>query len=219
MQWLKPDNYFTPGRLNVTSPTFLSDDIGARVLMFAEKKLIWNFWAQFIRRDFLLENEITLADAAAQDMVFTICELCCAKRYVIVPNVINFYRSRENSVSTEVIGNSERLHKWVNVIKCGIRILDKFFAEREELSRRPDWKYILFNTFIQQMLPGLDPIYSKISPELLDEAFQKEFSEGDNVALTAFVFNAMNVQRINLSNFYQRIAELEAEVQRLKIER
>ncbi|MBR2519776.1 MAG: glycosyltransferase family 2 protein [Selenomonadaceae bacterium] len=227
---LKPDNHFLEGRLNVTKPTLLSCDINNRVSMFAAKKLIWNFWAQLIRRNFIIENDISLPDAAAQDMVFTMCELCCAQRYVIVPNVINFYRVRENSVSTEKISDTVRLHKWINTVKLSIRQLDNFLNKIDKFSNRTDLKYALFDMLARQMLEGLDPIYLKIRGFEIDEFLRNEFKEGDNVALTAFIFNSWNMQRLILRKHkdeftrfnsfavaaQNRIAELENEIKRLK---
>lgn len=200
---LKADNYFTPGRLNVTSPTPLSDNIAKRVKIFAEKKLIWNFWAQLVRRDFILENEIQFPDAAAQDMLFTMCSLCCAKNYVVVPNVINFYRRRENSVTTEKIDYVTRLHKWLNVIRVDIKYLNDFFAKHKELVARSELKYILFDTLIKQMLPGLDAVYKNLSIPALDEILQKEFGDGDNTALMTFVFSTMNTYRLQMDKIPQ----------------
>ena len=196
---LKPDNHFTPGRLNVTSPTLLSDSIAKRVEMFSEKKLIWNFWAQLIRRDFIIENEIVLPDAAAQDMLFTMCSLCCAKRYVVVPNVVNFYRIRDDSVTTEKIDHVTKLCKWLKVMRVDIEYLNNFFAGRKELSNLTDLKYMLFDVFMKQMLEGVNAAYRNMSPFELDEILQKEFAVGDNVAFTAVVFSMMNMYRIKLA--------------------
>ena len=204
---LKPDNYFTSGRLNVTLPTLLSCDIDKRIKMFAEKKLIWNFWAQLVRRDFIIENEIELPDAAAQDMLFTMCSLCCAKKYVVVPNVINFYRVRENSVTTEEIDYVTRLRKWLNVIRVDIDYINNFFSKREELFNQTELKYILFDTLLQQMLPGVESVYLHMSPSALDEILQKEFYNVD-VAFKAVIFSAMNIYRIESETTYRQLVEL-----------
>ena len=220
---IKADNYFTEGRLNVTTPTVLSEDIA----MFTGRKLIWNYWAQLVRHDFILENSIRLQDAVAKDMIFTICELCTAKIYVVVPNVIYNYRVREDSVSTENIDAVKRVHKWTRTIKFGIAYLDKFLSNIETFSHRPDLKYALFDAFVKQMVKGLHIAYRTISAPILDALFRKEFSDGNNLALTSYIFNVMNVQRVQFmqaqyqfNQFAQqaqkRIAELEAENKRLK---
>ena len=224
---LKADNHFTQGRLNVTEPTVLSEDLAERVEIFAARKLIWNYWAQLIRHDFILENSIRLQDAAAQDMIFTICELCTAKKYVVVPNVIYNYRVREGSVSKENIDAVTRIQKWVRTIKSGIAYLDNFLDNIEIFAKRPDLKYALFNAFVKQMIKGTHLAYRTIPVPELDRAFRKALSDGDNLALTSFLFNMINVQTFKMQQaqkkFQQfaaqsqaRIAQLEAEVKRLR---
>ena len=204
---LKADNYFTPGRLNVTSPTLLSRDIEKRIEMFAEKKLIWNFWAQLIRRDFIIRNEISLPDAAAQDMLFTMCSLCCAKNYVVVPNVINYYRVRKNSVTTETITPAARFHKWLNVIRVDIEYINNFFNKRESLKNRISLKYMLFDVVMSQMIQGLDRIYLNQSFALIAELLENEFKNKGETAFMSFVFHKMNSYRIELAQNKKILSE------------
>ena len=54
-----------------------------------------------VRRDFILKNEIRFPSVKTEDMIFTMCEICCAKNYLVIPNTFYFYRLRENSSVTE----------------------------------------------------------------------------------------------------------------------
>ncbi len=209
---LKPDNYFTEGRLNVTAPTVLSDDIAERARMFAERKLIWNYWAQLIRREFIVENSIKLQDAVAQDMILTICELCCAKTYVIVPNAVYNYRVREDSVTTENIDDATRINKWFKCIKFGMEYLDEFFADNERLSNRPDLKYVLFDTFFKKMIEAFDAVYLQRPIYAFSELLQNEFLKDDDTIFMPFIFSAMNVYQVLLKRAQRRIAVLENEL-------
>lgn len=182
--------------LDVTSPTLLSDNIGKRVKMFADKKFLRNFWKKLIRRDFILENELQFPDTTAQDMLFTMCSLCSAKKYVVVPDSMYFGRVRENSVTTEKIDYVTDLHKCLNVIRVDAEYLNNFFAKRKELADRNDLKYILFDALIKQMFSDLDAVYSKNSPFTLDDILQNEFCNGNNTALTAFLFSKINTYRL-----------------------
>lgn len=59
------------------------------------------------------------------------------------------------------------------------------------------------------MLQPLYNIYAQIPASALDEPVRKEFSDGDNLALTSFIFSMMNIQRLQLTTAQRRIAELE----------
>ena len=193
---LKPVNYLTGEKIFVTEPLIWEDNFEERIKFLRSKKLIWNIWAQLIRRDFILRNEIKMPDAVAQDMTFTICELCSAKKYVVVPNVVNFYRVRQNSVSSEQINARQLIKKWLRSVQHGVRYLDKFLGDNEFFARRPDLKYTVFDAFVSEMSSHLLGIYARVPAPALDELLRKEFADGDNVALMSFIFSFMNVQRI-----------------------
>ena len=223
----KPYNYLTGEKVLFKEPTLLSTNLEERVIFFGKRQLIWNFWVQLIRREFILENEIKLPDAVAQDTIFTICSLCCAERYVVVPNVINLYHKRKNSVSREKLNVGDQLHKWVSACKLGVRYLDEFLGERAFFVQRPNLKYILFDFLVREFSRHLYEIYAGMPAPALEELLRKEFGDGDNTALTAFVFSTMNIQQLQSLQMQQqfnrfaaaaqkRIAELEAEVKRLK---
>ena len=106
----------------VDKPAFLTNDILERLQLLNPRYLLWNVWSKLIRRDLILKNEFGFSDTIIDDMVFTICLLCTAKKYILVPNVINYYRVREGSVS---YNSNERDEKFsANMSKPSRRRLD-----------------------------------------------------------------------------------------------
>ena len=220
---LKPYSWPMGEKIFITEPTLLTNDLEKRITDFSKKWLSWSVWAQLIRRDFIIENEIKMPCTVTQDMIFTMCELCSAEKYLVIPKIVNYYRQRSNSISKERIEVQKTFHKYIVTLKRGIKYLDKFLGDREFFLRYPDLKYILFNTFAQEILRHFNEIYAQISPHVLNEILQKEF--GANSAFEAFIFNMMNVQRLqSMQRQYQfnqfaaqarqRIAELENELRR-----
>lgn len=238
---LKPYNYLTGEKILITAPLIWENNFEERIKYFCQRKLIWNYWVQLIRRDFIIKNSIKLVGILADDMIFTICELCTAKKYVVVPNVVYFYRQRTDSLIHKAFDVAKHLNLWTTMLKDGTRYLDKFLSESEFFSRRPDLKYLLFDAFTYEMLRNLNGIYERVPAPALDELIRKEFADGDNLALTSYIFNKLNVQRLQMNHMQynfnqfavqaqsqvqkfnqfvqqaqQRIAELEAENRRLK---
>ena len=191
---LKPTSYQASNF--VTEPTLLPDDISVRVNMFHQRKFIHALWVNLFRRDFILENEIKMCDVPAEDMIFTMCAVCTAKKFVSVPNVINFYRVRENSVSTEKTDEVSRFRKWFRAFRLGIEHLDEFLSGRQNLSQRQDLKYLLFDTYLNEMCAYFYSLYVQAPITLIDEVLKEELKDCDNVALKAFVFNMMIFQRL-----------------------
>ena len=221
---LKPYSYLNREKVLVTAPLIWENNFEERIAYLTQKKLIWNIWNQLIRRDFIIDNRIRLCSIFAEDMIFTMCSLCSAKKYVVVPNIIYNYRVRDGSLTNDKVTLDSVMHKWLHALKLGIACLDEFFGEREFFAKRLDLKYILLDMFVQETLGGLGGIYAQIPAPALDEIIRKEFSGGDNLALTSFIFSLANIQRLQLmQNRHQfnqfaaqaqkRIAELEARLQ------
>ncbi|MBR4152924.1 MAG: glycosyltransferase family 2 protein [Selenomonadaceae bacterium] len=219
---LKPYNYLTREKIFIEEPLIWDNNFEERVKFFAQRKLIWNIWVQLIRRDFLIKNSLKFVGAIADDMIFTTCELCCAEKYIIVPNVIYFYRQRQDSLIHKDFKIDKHLNVWIGMLKSGFDYLDNLLNDNEFFSQRPDLKYVLFGTFAQEMLNYLNGVYAQFPAYALDELLRKEL--GDS-ALTTFIFSVMNVQRLQIRQIQyqfnrfveqsnQRIAQLENELKK-----
>ncbi len=207
---LKPSSWPAGEKIFITTPTLLTEDFALRVTEFSKRWLTWGMGIQFVRRNFIIETSIKFANLPVfEDCAFTICEICSAKKYLVVPNVIYFYRQREGSAMHSRPELSTFLHKELSSLKKGVRYLNEFLSEQELFAQRPDLKYALFDMFVQEILGHLINIYVNIPMFALDELLQKEFSDDGNIALNAFVFSSMNVYRLKLLQAQQRIAALE----------
>ena len=213
---LKPWNYLTGEKILITEPLVWENNFEERIKFFGQRKLIWNMCNQLVRRDFIVNNEIQFCDITAEDMLFTICELCSAKRYILIPNVIYYYRQTEGSITHAKKTLPEFLSRKVKKLKTITRYIDDFLSDREFFSRRPDLKYILFDMFINELLNGVMGIYAQVPAPALDDLLQKEFSDGNSKALSTFLFSTVNSYRLQLIHAHQRISQLENEIKSLK---
>ena len=205
----------------VDKPTLITENLVERVQKIYQKHFLWNVWAQLIRRDFIFENHLKFVGFVADDVIFTICEVCAAKRFVVVPNIINNYRFHGDSFINRNIMRADtkldkHFHCWITMIKCGVNYLDDFLSKHEFFSKRPDLKYALFEVFVNDMLRYVNGIYATTPAYALDEILRKEFADGNNTALTTFIFSSLNIYLLRLAQAQNRIAELEKELRQLK---
>ena len=187
---VKPTVHPSGERIFTTQPTLLTKDIEERVKDFCQKRwLTWSVCLQMVRRDFMFENEIRFADIYAEDMIFTMCEICCAKNYLVMPNTFYLYRLRKDSSVKDHInlGVTEIIHKYALTLKNGINYIDKFLSTSEFFSHRPNLKYALFNAFMNEIIYLLKKVYDESPPYNVDELLRKEL--GDDSAFTSFLFN------------------------------
>ena len=197
-------------KIFTTKPTLLTDNLEVRINDYIKYWLTWSVCLQMIRRDFILENDLTFGAFLWEDMCFSLCEMACAKNYVVIPDIFYNYRSERKTSSINEAGTYTRIfHNIIHAIKSALRYFDNFFRNHDELSTRPQLKYMLMDMFMQEVLPSATPIYNDFPIHELDRLLQKEFSDGDNVAIMAFIFNMMNRYRLSFEKNLRQAAELE----------
>lgn len=211
----------------VTEPTFLTNNLLERLKRCQLGGFLWPLWSKLVRRDFVLRNELSFANTIVDDFIFTLCLICITKKILLVPNVINYYRVVTDSISHKQREPLHHFQKYFKSLTPGFRYIDEFLSKRKIFLQHPNFKYALFYKIIEEICGCLRSVYGKISPVAFDEILRKELVSGDNIALAAFAFNMMNVKHLQLTQTIQkfnlfaqqsqrRIAELEAEVKRLK---
>lgn len=178
----------------VAEPVLLTENFSKRVLALYEHTFVSNLWTKFIRRQFILENDLHMIDANAHDAVYTCCLVCSAKRYVIVPNVVNIYRLTGNSLSRRKENIKSEIHKRINTLIKGFLCLNEFLSSREFFQNFPDMKFLVLEFWVRDCCQYLNNLYEQIPPHQLYEYFQEEFEQAeDKTALFAFIFNRMNM--------------------------
>ena len=81
---------------------------------------------------------------------------------------------------------------------------------QEDFKNRPDLKYIMLEAVVREFMNYFLPIYAQIPAFQLDEIIRDELAKFDNKdALTAFIFNRMNIFNINLIQQQQMIQQLQ----------
>ena len=194
----------------VTKPTLLTNNLTERVQRFYRADILWNAWSKLIRRDFILENELTFASSKiAEDFVFTGCLLLTAERFLLVPNVVNYYRVIDNSVSHSTDKGKKYFRKYLRALTPAFRHLDEFLIGREFFQQHPHQKYLVLERVWNEILKYVFDMYEQTPAHEFDEIVREEFSVGDNVALASFNFNAANVYRVQLMQLLKYIDELE----------
>ena len=208
--------FICPTAINfVEKPTLVKDNIETRIKRLYNKQFLWNVWSKLIRRNFLSENGINFVDNVAEDVTFTIFLVCAAKKYVLVPNVINFYRIWDESLSRKKIDTAEPLYTRIHAITVGISALNNFFSKNNLLENTAEEKYDLLFWWIIYHIDFLREIYSQIPPYQIYDLVKKEFETlGCDSELTALLFNGMNI--FNNINNQQRaqIQQLQEKLQK-----
>ena len=150
----------------------------------------------------------------AEDMIFTCCLLCVAKNYVLVPNVIYFYRIVENSISHQKLTIVNTLKKYIRMLAVGLNYIEAFMKKRQ---CNPNLQYIAFEAITQELMRYITPIYSAVSASKLNKFICSEFEKSKNLSvLTSYFFGRMNVFYVKTLLQQNKIFDLEKQVEKLQ---
>ena len=199
----------------VQVPTLIEDSLEERIHKLTNFGFLWNVWTKLIRREFILENNLEMVNVNHHDMIYTVCLVCSAKRYVRVPNVVNFYRVLEDSMSHKKENVEKTMLKYCKTLFNGFNYVEKFLSEREFFRQNPNLKYEVLNVIVREFVNYIFRIYMQVPAFRLDGFIRRELEKlDDTTALTAFLFNRMNVFNVNLFKQQQEMQKLQENLQK-----
>ena len=199
----------------VVEPTFMSDDIEDRVRDFGNHKIIGYPWNKLIRRDLIAEHNIEFPLLrCGEDHVFSFFVICLAKKILRIPNPLYVWRKSPEGVTYGKLPVEKMLHRWTDSLFRGIGIIDEFMNQFEVFNRKPEYRHLIFETFIYYHFGHAFPVYAQIPAHLLDPLIRRELSEvKDKTALTAFLFARMNLLNVQLIQAQNLLRQQPKEVQ------
>ena len=199
----------------VIEPTLETFDIGERVTGFTQKRFLWQAWGKLFRRKLLIENKILFPEVKNfEDFVFAFECLIVAKNYVRVPFMSYCYRVREDSFSHKAFDGVRFIQDIIGVV----RSTNDFMSGRKFFVDNPQYKYMLTDFFLQDRLNLFsqkfigDDYNIGVVYDLCKEIFSK--IPQDNVALTAYLFIAMNIFKLYTT---QQAAEIDKLKKKLEV--
>ena len=83
-----------------------------------------------------------------------------------------------------------------------VKFMDKIPFFREKIG----YRYAVLNLFFEKFMRDAQHLsfaYAQVPPVLLHRIIEKEFS-GNDAALSAYLFNVVNLQRLELTKFHKQ---------------
>ena len=193
-------------------PTLTINDPNKNLQLLLFKDASRNPWTKFVRRDFLIENEIFFPNIiSGGDFLWCIQVFCHAERFLRLPLSLYLYRSdTAESVSRKKRTPSEQSVHWVKSFVSWLKALNEL-TDKTEILRR--------NSFYCRQALALHFVYclercseggaQSDSQELYD-SLSREFSNSPYDLSVPFFFSVIDEQQKELMILQKRVAELEA---------
>lgn len=181
--------------LRLDMPTLEPENISERVENFLRTSYGWAPWTKFLRRDFLIANEITFPRVKiSEDVLWTFKVICLAENFLRVPNQLYVCRSVNNSWSRIKREPADEIKFWLDPLVKGLNYLDDFMAH-DFFSRNPNYRFEVTNFFVKMQVAGMLAALKNLNHYQLYGIIHETFSDSKHAALIANLFVVMNFYR------------------------
>ncbi|MBO4780149.1 MAG: glycosyltransferase, partial [Selenomonadaceae bacterium] len=219
----------------VETPTFISEDLADRLRELAQKRFWVTPWQRLVKRELLAENKIVFPEIiGSDDVVWCFQVLCCAKKFLRVPNSCYIRRMYDESFTKSKKAPNKHIRQWSDVVIRGLNFVSKFMDGLKFFNDNPNHRYEALNILSRSCFGPIAPVCADLKDEEIYDIFLKEFAKdtGANDALISFLCTRVveedkvfkkdqrEIKRLNeeLKKAQNRTAERDREISRLEKE-
>lgn len=177
-------------------PTLESQNIAARIENFIQTTYGWAPWTKFLRRDFLIANEIAFPLVKiSEDVLWTFKIACLAENFLRIPNQLYICRSRINSWSRIKRNPPDEIKFWLDPLVKGLDYLEKFMDNLEFFTQNPNYRFDVINFFVKMQIAGMLDALKNLNRYQLYKIINEAFSDSKYAPLIAYLFVVMDFYR------------------------
>ena len=181
-------------------------DISERIKLWLNNYFHWAAWATFCRRDFWINNQIKFPFMpVSDDTLANFACLCFAKKILSVPNITYIQRLRANSISREQDDVENFFKKWLSNLILAFKNFDEIMHRVPFFDEHLDYRYAVLDWFFNRNVIDAGRFslaYAQIHPAALNQFVEREF-HSDEASFAAYLFNTVNIQRLQLIQLQQ----------------
>lgn len=176
----------------VEEPTLITNDIPERLKDLSKKRFWVTPWQRLVSRKLLVDYEIRFPRIiGSDDVVWCFQVLCCAKRFLRVPNMCYVRRMYEESFTASSKKSPNRhIHQWMDIVIRGLKFADNFMSKLPFFKEHPGYRYEGIRILAARTsFSVIYPVQATLKPSKVYDIFKKEFSKdtGENDVLVSFL--------------------------------
>lgn len=172
-----------------------SDDVVERVKKFVNKRFFCSPWSKFLRRQLLIDNNITLPRMKiADDILWTLKIICFAKKILRIPAQIYVHRNNKLSISRRTRIPEKRLELYASPMIIAVEMFEEFMSSIDLFARNPDLRLRVLMFFLQILFDDIENDLKSLMPAQVYEIFLREFAtKSTHPALISCLIVMMNI--------------------------
>ncbi|MBR3746763.1 MAG: hypothetical protein IKN27_07375, partial [Selenomonadaceae bacterium] len=169
---------------------------------FLQQRFACSPWAKFFRRDFLIDNAITLPPMkVADDIIWTFKIICLAEKILRIPERLYVHRNNSRSVSNSAKSPQQTVKLWISPLITISERLEQFMNTLDFFKENPNARLRMQIYFVKLSFIDIRDALKSLKPAEVYEIIFREFSEAGSsqAALIACL--------IVMTNIYKRTLE------------
>lgn len=185
----------------IDEPTLEPENLSSRVKDFLNLRFYWAPWAKFLRRDFLIDNEIFLPQMTiADDVIQTFEVICLAKKILRIPEPLYTWRTNNSSWYRRERTPEQMIKFRTSPLVNGLECLDKFMRGLKFFRENPILSLQVLNFFALMQIDNMKDALNVLEPQEAYEMFLREFSKAGSSqpALISYLLVMNNIYRNEL---------------------
>lgn len=213
----------------VEKPTFETNNLRERVNIILERDIWGAPWCKFVRRNFLIENEIIFPNIfPCEDYFWTLNLFFYAEKFLRVPIATYVWRQTKKSAIRGKETDEEKLNLWLNPVIFGLKNLDEMLGRLDFFKNNPQYRHAILDFVVNKMFDMSFKAGMSIPQFNIYGTIKQKFGNnlGDYDILIPVLCTALNTQQkiitLNQREFKkvfattsEKIAELEEELRQL----
>ena len=187
----------------------IEENLNWRVESLLKCRFNWGIYRKFLRRDFLIENNLSFPDNVkfAEDQTWTYGIFFCAKRIVHSPDVCYYYRKSAGSLCRSRMNFFKSVIRWLYPLTGGMKWLDNIMSKIEFFQQNPSFQYMILESFTSRYFNKIFKDFLTVKQQHIYEAIRKNLCEnlGEDDVLIAQLCTFVNAQQKQIDTLKKNI--------------
>ena len=186
----------------VEVPTLESEDLAKRVEKFLTHSYWETPWLKFLRREFLVDNDIKFpAMRISEDIPWMFKIVCLAKNFLRISVPLYGYRLSGNSMFHRKRSFEDEVIFWTSPFLKGIDCLDEFMSQVDFFKQNPANRFLVLHFFATLHFNRMTEAFKNLGATASYEIFLREFAKAGNpnAALISYLIVMNNLYRNELT--------------------
>ena len=174
----------------------VSDDPDIKCRAWLQNSFADASWKKFIRRDFLIDNEIKFLNISQENSIWNFELIWTAKKIIMVPYICYVHRQQENlfydDFETEELNPKNMFEKMDRLIN-GLKYVDDFMGKQAFFQNNPSYRHAVIDKIVQQDISWILNTYNDVETFDLYENIKAgcKDSAGNFNVLISYCISAM----------------------------